>query len=131
LVISRWLRISVANPNGRKLAKNCTGHLEGIKWLGPSGWQDVFPIGSRALNWEHLPDQTKRDLHAGTEHRLDVLHAANNENFLRFSCYPNYFLTNPGTYELSIRVSAEDADSEVVTFHIHWEGTWSSLKAFD
>jgi pyrimidine deaminase RibD-like protein len=127
-VLSRWIRIRVANPNGRKVAKNCAGHLERIKWLGPSGWEDVSPIGTRPLNWEHLSGKTERDLHAGAEHRLDILHAANNESMLRFSTYPYHFIAKPGTYELTIRVSAEDVDSEIVTLRLQWDGTWDSVR---
>jgi hypothetical protein len=128
-VRSRWIRIRVANPNGRKTGKNCGGYLERIKWLGPDGWEDASPIGSRPLNWEHLLDKAERDLCAGAEHRLDVLHSADNESRLRLSVYPPGALEKPGTYELTIRVAAEDADSEFITLRIEWEGTWNTLTA--
>jgi len=129
-VLSTWVRIRVNNPNGQKVAKRCRGYLKGIKWLGPGEAAEAeLTNSSRLLEWEHHPGTFELDLHAGDDPRLDVVHAANNETCLKFSAKPLVVRNTPGRYEITIRVSAEDLNSELITLRIQWDGSWDTLRA--
>ena len=131
-VLSIWVRVRVANPNGRRVARSCKGHLLGITRVGIAECSSVgLPNSSRALNWEHLPGQSARDIHSGDDHRLDILHAASNEACLRLSVSPPFAIPAAGIYELLIRVTSENADAKTITIRIQCDGNWHSLRAAD
>jgi len=128
---SRWLRVRIVNAKRRKTAKNCRAYLNRIDRVQQKGGkEDAFPNDNRPMGWTHdlTGPQTGRDPLPGVIHWVDVAFTVQGENGIGVCVAPPYALANPGVYDFTIQVSCEDADPEVITIRVCWDGTWESLR---
>ncbi len=127
--LSRWLRIRVQNKVGRRVAKSCRGFLIGVDSTGADGKTiDHFPNDTRQLNWTHVPPEGQSlDLLPGVVHQLDIAGTIQGMQGLQFMTKPPYALQQPGKYRLTIQVSAEDTEPQIIKLQIEWNGAWESL----
>jgi hypothetical protein len=110
---ARFLRLRVENT-GRSVIKGCVGYIVCItKAVNNTSSPDEQEV--LELNWSHV-GKTPRDIPQGAFFYLDIasldLIAPNNVLWLTVDSMPNhlaYLLSGAGTFDLNIKVAAENA----------------------
>lgn len=130
-----YARVKVVNV-GRCTARNAKGYLANIELLQNGSFQNTEYADFMRLVWSHHVGNGPNDLLPNVPYFLDIVSTRDQENrfFLEIEPKTKRYdrgFAESGTYRLTIRVFAEDAEPSENYMFLHWSGKWNAINVFD
>jgi hypothetical protein len=132
---ARYVRLKVKNV-GQRIAKDCRGVLVQVEKKDHDSYRETSYTDAIQLTWAYAQGEKRhegKDLIKEVDNYLDLCEVKSWENVLRpqlvtrSSRYQDLF-KEPGTYRLTVQLSAEEADPVLTQIILTWHGEWKTLE---